>query len=146
MTNALTRGARRYAPGIFGGAPVYTPDEVNLDTDEDGQIINVTPAPVVTVTTPAATPADNGPLPDDEQVIYETSAREFIPAIAALLETDADMIKARLHALGYERIPGDQTKRIDVYRRLKTNLGDNVQADMFGDTPAAVVANGAYEE
>lgn len=144
FARALTRGARRYAPGIFGGAAVYTPDEFNLDTDAEGQIINVTPAPVVTVTTPAATFADNGPLPDDEQVIYETSTREFIPAVAALLETDTGTIKARLHALGYERIPGARAKRIDVYRRLKTNLGDNVQADMFGEPEPAT--DGAYQE
>lgn len=50
FARALTRGARRYAPGIFGGAPIYTPEEMGVDTDEDGQIIqgeivNVTPAP-----------------------------------------------------------------------------------------------------
>jgi hypothetical protein len=33
------RGARRYAPGIFGGAPIYTPDEMGVDTDEDGHIV-----------------------------------------------------------------------------------------------------------
>lgn len=48
FARAISRGARRYAPGIFGGAPVYTPDEMGVDTDEDGQIVqgeivNVTP-------------------------------------------------------------------------------------------------------
>ena len=31
FARALTRGARRYAPGIFGGAPIYTPDEMGVD-------------------------------------------------------------------------------------------------------------------
>lgn len=145
FARALTRGARRYAPGIFGGAPVYTPDEFNLDTDEDGHIVTVNPVAVPAVVIEQPQPQlVSGPLPDDEQVIYETAGREFIPAVAALLETDTDTIKARLHALGYERIPGDQRKRIDAYRRLKADLGDNVQADMFGEPEPAT--DGAYQE
>lgn len=38
FARAISRGARRHAPGIFGGSPVYTPDEVNVDTDEEGYI------------------------------------------------------------------------------------------------------------
>lgn len=63
----------------------------------------------------------------------ETAAQEFIPAAAALLETDADTIKARLHALGYERIPGNVPKRLDAYRKLKADLGEASQDDLFGD-------------
>lgn len=48
FARAISRGARRFAPGIFGGAPVYTPDELGVDTDEDGhviqgEVVNVTP-------------------------------------------------------------------------------------------------------
>jgi hypothetical protein len=127
FARALTRGARRFAPGIFGGAPIYTPDELGVETDEDGQIVT---GEVIDVTPP--TPAANGkppaqpvepqpaPLPDDEQVIYETSVSGFVNAAAAILETDADDVKARLHELGYERIPGDKGKRLDAYRRIKS--------------------------
>lgn len=38
FARAISRGARRYAPGIFGGSPVYTPDEMNADLDEDGYV------------------------------------------------------------------------------------------------------------
>ena len=38
FARAISRGARRYAPGIFGGSPVYTPDEFDLDTDPEGFI------------------------------------------------------------------------------------------------------------
>lgn len=38
FARAITRGARRYAPGIFGGSPIYTPEELGQDTDEDGYI------------------------------------------------------------------------------------------------------------
>jgi len=48
FARAISRGARRFAPGIFGGAPVYTPDEMGMDTDEEGYI----EAQVVTVSDP----------------------------------------------------------------------------------------------
>jgi len=38
FARAISRGARRFAPGIFGGAPVYTPDEMGVDTNEQGFI------------------------------------------------------------------------------------------------------------
>lgn len=38
FARAISRGARRFAPGIFGGSPVYTPDEMGMDTDEEGYI------------------------------------------------------------------------------------------------------------
>ena len=38
FARAIRRGARRFAPGIFGGSPVYTPDEMGVDTDEEGYI------------------------------------------------------------------------------------------------------------
>lgn len=38
FARAISRGARRFAPGIFGGSPVYTPDELGADTDEEGMI------------------------------------------------------------------------------------------------------------
>lgn len=38
FARAISRGARRFAPGIFGGAPIYTPDELGVDIDPDGYI------------------------------------------------------------------------------------------------------------
>ena len=38
FARAISRGARRFAPGIFGGSVVYTPDEMGVDTDEEGFI------------------------------------------------------------------------------------------------------------
>lgn len=51
FARAITRGARRFAPGIFGGSPIYTPEELGVDTDEEGyidtthEIIDQPPAP-----------------------------------------------------------------------------------------------------
>ena len=123
FARALTRGARRYAPGIFGGAPIYTPDEIGVDTDEDGHIVQ---GEVINVTPPAANSkaaGDTGPLPDDELTIEEAPAAQFIAAAAGLLETDEATLKARLKALGYERIPGKPAERVAAYRKLRDDLG-----------------------
>jgi hypothetical protein len=39
FARAISRGARRFAPGIFGGSPVYTPDEMGVEVDEEGSVI-----------------------------------------------------------------------------------------------------------
>ena len=38
FARAISRGARRFAPGIFGGSPVYTPEELGADTDPEGYV------------------------------------------------------------------------------------------------------------
>lgn len=108
------------------------------------------PAPVVFA--PAANgkpkiaaPTDPaGPLPDDEQVIYEAPGKEFVTVAAAILETDTDTVKERLHALGYDRIPGDKGKRLDAFRQLRDTTA--VQDDLFGDMEPPPAAMGAYQE
>ena len=40
FARAISRGARRFAPGIFGGSPVYTPDEMGADVDPEGYIVD----------------------------------------------------------------------------------------------------------
>lgn len=39
FARAISNGARWYTPGIFGGTPVYTPEELGADVDEDGYIV-----------------------------------------------------------------------------------------------------------
>lgn len=74
FARAISRGARRFAPGIFGGSPVYTPDEMGADTDEDGYI----DAESITITNPDPDPdpidealADAGPAIIDEPMTIE---------------------------------------------------------------------------
>ena len=65
FARTISRGARRFTPGIFGGSPVYTPDEMGVDVDEEGYIdtefVEAPPAqaeqpeqPPVTVNKPSA--------------------------------------------------------------------------------------------
>jgi len=51
FARAISRGTRRFAPGVFGGSPVYTPDELGADVDPEGyieaQVVEVAPTPEV---------------------------------------------------------------------------------------------------
>lgn len=38
FARALSNGAKWHTPGIFGGSPMYTPDELGASVDEDGYI------------------------------------------------------------------------------------------------------------
>jgi len=148
FARALTRGARRYAPGIFGGAPVYTPDEMGVDTDEEGHIIE---GQIVTVEPPhpAATnghaqPAANGnsgPLPDDELTIEEAPAAQFVPVAAGLLETDEATLKKRMKALGYNGVSGKPAERVAAYRALKADLGRADDLMAVAEQPALVTVD-----
>lgn len=89
---------------------------------------------------------DAGPLPDDELTIDEAPARDFVNVAAGLLETDADTIKERMKALGYGSIPGKPGDRVAAYRRLKADLGENVQVALFGDKPEPVKAGTEYQD
>jgi len=77
FARAISRGARRFAPGIFGGSPVYTPDEMGAEVDENG-------AMVVDSVMIDADPEDNGTEPRDEATIkaelgYEQTEPELSP-------------------------------------------------------------------
>lgn len=40
FARAISNGARWYAPGIYGGAPVYTPEELGAAVDENGDVVS----------------------------------------------------------------------------------------------------------
>ncbi len=54
FARAITRGARRFAPGIFGGSPIYTPDE--LGNVIEGELV---------------TSPDNGPIDEMTDVALD---------------------------------------------------------------------------
>jgi hypothetical protein len=144
FARALTRGARRYAPGIFGGAPIYTPDEMGVDTDEDGhivqgQVINVTP-PANGGQRPQAKPAaDLGPPSDEDTAISEANGN-FANVAADFLGTDALTIKRRMGELKLS-VPRTGQQRIEVYHALKADLGhaDDIMQPAASQPPLVTV-------
>ena len=102
FARALTRGARRFAPGIFGGAPIYTPDELGAETDNEGYTI------VDTVVTPATDTASYPPQGNEgegEIIIEEIELEEDSPDPQAV--TNGQL--KRLHVLGKD-LYGDDWK------------------------------------
>ena len=46
FARSISNGVKWFVPGVFGGAPVYTPEELGATVDEEGDIIiDVTPEP-----------------------------------------------------------------------------------------------------
>ncbi|MBW7959730.1 MAG: hypothetical protein H3C69_09245 [Candidatus Promineofilum sp.] len=159
FARALTRGARRFAPGIFGGSPIYTPEEIGTDVGHDDAIIDgvFTAQPQSQPTPAQSTQNGNGnghmaPVPKDEAMIHDVEAREFIPAVAVLLQTDEETVKAWFRANGVTSVPKTSADRVRAYKNIRDALKD-APADGFFDegqpelvvVPAEAV-NGAYND
>jgi hypothetical protein len=132
FARAMSNGTKWFTPGIFGGAPVYTPDE--LGEDDETEVIDITPLEpeMVEEGEPDVEPeAQPGPLLDDEQVIFEASATDFMVKVIALINrySNAEHVKAVFKQLGYTGAPkGDgvdaKKKRLEMYRALKKQAAD----------------------
>jgi hypothetical protein len=64
FARAISNGAKWYTPGVFGGAPVYTPDEMGVMVDEDGVILEGEYEPVTSQPQTAVAPVVT--MPDDK--------------------------------------------------------------------------------
>jgi hypothetical protein len=131
FARAMSNGAKWFAPGIFGGAPVYTPDEFDISVDDGGEIIDVTPA----IIEPEDVDIEDGvtveeadksePLPDDERAIFEAPASEFMKLVIEFIPRydNAPHVKGALKQLGYTGVPlgnGEKAlERLEMYRNVK---------------------------
>jgi len=81
FARAMSRGARRFTPGIFGGAVMYTPDELGIEIDADGVIqapnasiahIQSVEEPIGTIDNPMDIHVVNGkPVAGSDEAIIE---------------------------------------------------------------------------
>ena len=117
FARAISRGARRFAPGIFGGAPVYTPDEMGVDTDEDGYIDAES---VVTVE-----------LPDAQEMVEEIAE----PTPKSVTREDAVEKEYDFKSRPYE----PDTLRAALATRAKT-IGDYDATDRQRNLLAALLS------
>lgn len=111
FARAMSNGAKWFCPGIFGGAPVYTPEELGMETDEDGVVIEGElvaepktapkttrkPTNITERMSPSEIPlsqrddyeqhvshaaAAPPTLPSDEQLVLETTATNFVTMVS----------------------------------------------------------------
>lgn len=120
FARAITRGARRFAPGIFGGSPVYTPDELGADVDPEGYVdAQFVSTPETQPAQPAATIHDNPVTgvrpyaPDEVRIRLESRAAQH--SQAGKLPSDKQI---QLTAMLMRDELGDDQKRHIVTRYL----------------------------
>jgi hypothetical protein len=120
FARAITRGQKRFAPGVGGGAPLYTPDELGADTDEagniiEGEVIQRQPAPDPVAKANEMFFGDNGepepeaPEPDEAQQVKEQVAE-------ALEEDDIDHFAAALQAPDLPTFAVHAAEALDGYK------------------------------
>lgn len=68
FARAISRGQKRYAPDIFNGATVYTPDEMGATVDEEGNVIEAT----------QVQPLEQTPVTIDPEEIYNEACQRVV--------------------------------------------------------------------
>jgi hypothetical protein len=86
FARALTNGARFYCPDVFGGVPIYTPEELNVTVDgESGEVVRETPPrPLRLEPKPepqAASQETPPPVTLDMQVISPAQQKRLFPLL-----------------------------------------------------------------
>src|SRR5512146_2402493 len=117
FARAMSNGVRWYCPDVFSGSPVYTPEELGAETDQDGNVVTATfkepepqpanviqPAPVLNTSSPAQ--VDVTP-PEPSKV--EQAARELGGAVT---ETEYAGAWAKI---GKNRYPAAWAKALAGY-------------------------------
>lgn len=135
FARALSRGQKRFAPDIFNGATVYTPDEIGALVDEDGNLI----APVVST-------------PQPEQKKTQSDDRQWsIAQRQALIDVGlADTDFSAKGMLGLSNLPvtatADQIVQWgDIYRPYREET-DTAGKKIHPAPDAAEYANRLYAE
>jgi hypothetical protein len=98
FARSISNGAKWYTPGVFGGAPVYTPDDFGLEVDADGVIIDgdysetahhataVTEPVVMQQAPPAKSQVTREEYTEDEATIAAAAAADFFDIATALID------------------------------------------------------------
>jgi hypothetical protein len=106
FARAISNGARWYTPGIFGGAAVYTPEELGAQVDEEGYVIPgeiVQPEPEpAPEPPPAQLPAGNGNGKQQPRASVE-DARAWLDEQRPGNKVMADVARAAAMTDGYTR-------------------------------------------
>lgn len=109
FARAISNGARWYTPGIFGGSPVYTPDELGVSVDEDGYIDMQPEQPQ-----PDFTEGEFEAIEDGLTVV--NFCQYAVDNIGRYDHVNA--VKAALKKLGYTGIKNDAAERQAQYDTL----------------------------
>lgn len=150
FARAISNGARWFAPGVFGGAPVYTPEELGADVDEDGYIVEGEiehPEPkqqVVYEATPlpVASPARLRALHAAGSSFYGKDWDDKRPELVLSVTGKRTKSSKELTPDEAEKLIAGINKKADTARADQKPSNDLLFEEYFGTAPTA----GAYQE
>jgi len=141
FARAISNGAKWHTPGVFGGTPVYTPDEFGLSVDEDGEVIDVTPTPQREVAQKnGGSPAPEPELPQTERPYSPVVLRDLLLVSAdrregeELTEGQAKMLAPNLEGL----FPGDENAADKRHALTEYLFGATSTKDLNGGQSVAL--------
>lgn len=102
FARAISNGARWYCPDIFGGGPVYTPEELGAAVNEAGEVVD---APVVELPTEPAPvqPSEPPPAPAVPGDVTEVAPADPAPTAPQAHWIDDAKTSAAFWARAHER-------------------------------------------
>jgi hypothetical protein len=136
FARAISNGARWFTPDVFGG-PVYTPEELGMEVNEEGEAINIESTPV------APAPVEPEPAPVEEPFV---SVKEELPEpekprlVQATPEQMADLKKLVLALRDYG-VADDEIKEF-----FKETTGTKTQRSMTASTELTAKAITALDK
>lgn len=162
FARAISNGARWYTPGVFGGSPVYTPEELGANVDEDGYVVGefVETQQPPAATEPEFTPANAATLKALHAAGFAFYGKEWDGKRPELVRA---ISKGRTSSSN-ELTPDEAKKLIDGINRKANEAAaaeqatierngngkqepthDELVTDLFGEKHAPVMS-GAYQE
>lgn len=104
FARAISNGAKWYCAGVFGG-PVYTPDELDADTNEAGEVVQHAP-------TIMEEPPTEQPKPTKQQAL--TRQQKFIKRVQELMAEHYDVTGNPSPDLGADLTKLNEDELIDL--------------------------------
>lgn len=122
FARAMSNGVRWFAPDVFAGAPVYTPEELGANVNEDGDVIDAEAVKVERVQQAAETQAAKAPATLDEFYAEAVSIGYSTPDGAP----DRQRVREVLKAAGFAAFnAADAPKMLDALRQAMQTNGGN---------------------
>lgn len=127
FARAISNGAKWYAAGIFGGVPVYTPEDFGATVDEDGVILEgeILPPAVEPETTPGGNgQEDDAPELDEQQEhMLGVLGVDFLNNAIGLIDRydNIHAAKGALKKLGYDSIAKEPKNRVRQFTELRAH-------------------------
>ena len=148
FARAMSNGVRWYCPDIFTGSVVYTPDELDEATDEEGNLVKSVSEPVSVQATVVEPPQEKAPQPTTVN-----PHNERVKKIRTLLGIDGKAVLEWLKTEMLVKTPAElETIQVDelvqwmaVQWAAKQGMQHNHATNSFNKHLPAMTAQG-YEE